>query len=61
MFYEKRTKRAWYGSTSSDVCWEQWAITINIVTNVNEKGMGQGSAAGDEWHVYVIVDGLEWN
>ncbi|KAF8930874.1 hypothetical protein EDD21DRAFT_376699 [Dissophora ornata] len=37
MFYEKRTKRAWYGSTSSEVCWEQWAITINIVTNVNEK------------------------
>ncbi|KAG0366393.1 hypothetical protein BC939DRAFT_447873 [Gamsiella multidivaricata] len=37
MFYEKRTKRAWFSSTSSEVCWEQWAITINIVTNTNEK------------------------
>jgi hypothetical protein len=40
MFYEKRTKKGlWFGSSSSEVCWEQWAITINIVTNVNEKGM----------------------
>ncbi|KAG0306789.1 hypothetical protein BGZ98_001702 [Dissophora globulifera] len=37
MFYETRTKRVWFGSTSTEVCWEQWAITINIVTNVNEK------------------------
>ncbi|KAG0364642.1 MAG: hypothetical protein J3R72DRAFT_433837 [Linnemannia gamsii] len=37
MFYEKRTKRAWFSSTSSEVCWEQWAITINVVTNINEK------------------------
>ncbi|CAO3566717.1 unnamed protein product [Mortierella alpina] len=37
MFYEKRTKRAWFSSTSSEVCWEQWAITINVVTNTNEK------------------------
>ncbi|KAF9349286.1 MAG: hypothetical protein J3Q66DRAFT_136851 [Benniella sp.] len=38
MFYEKRTKKGlWFGSSSSEVCWEQWAITINIVTNVNEK------------------------
>ncbi|KAF9432019.1 hypothetical protein BGZ76_011409 [Entomortierella beljakovae] len=37
MFYEKRTKRAWFSSTSSEVCWEQWVITINVVTNVNEK------------------------
>ncbi|KAF9583615.1 hypothetical protein BGW38_009030 [Lunasporangiospora selenospora] len=39
MFYEKRTKRAWFTSSSSDVCWEQWAITINVVTNSNEKEM----------------------
>ncbi|KAF9143971.1 hypothetical protein EC957_002565 [Mortierella hygrophila] len=37
MFYEKRTKRAWFSSTSSEVCWEQWAITFNVVTNINEK------------------------
>ncbi|KAF9281469.1 hypothetical protein BGZ68_006622 [Mortierella alpina] len=37
MFYEKRTKRAWFSSTSSEVCWEQWAITIHVVTNTNEK------------------------
>ncbi|KAG0293215.1 hypothetical protein BGZ96_003156 [Linnemannia gamsii] len=37
MFYEKRTKRAWFTSTSSEVCWEQWAITINVVTNINDK------------------------
>ncbi|KAG0303043.1 hypothetical protein BGZ97_002066 [Linnemannia gamsii] len=37
MFYEKRTKRAWFSSTSSEVCWEQWAITINVVTNINDK------------------------
>ncbi|KAK5808497.1 hypothetical protein F5H01DRAFT_352206 [Linnemannia elongata] len=37
MFYEKRTKRAWFSSTSSEVCWEQWAITMNVVTNINEK------------------------
>ncbi|KAG0344360.1 hypothetical protein BG004_004539 [Podila humilis] len=37
MFYEKRTKRAWFSSTSAEVCWEQWGITINIVTNSNEK------------------------
>ncbi|KAF9428219.1 hypothetical protein BGZ94_003079 [Podila epigama] len=37
MFYEKRTKRAWFSSTSSEVCWEQWCITIHIVTNTNEK------------------------
>ncbi|KAF9905367.1 hypothetical protein EC991_001732 [Linnemannia zychae] len=37
MFYEKRTKRAWFSSTSSEVCWEQWAITINVVTNIHEK------------------------
>ncbi|KAG0200598.1 hypothetical protein BGX28_006394 [Mortierella sp. GBA30] len=37
MFYEKRTRRAWFSSTSSEVCWEQWAITIHVVTNTNEK------------------------
>ncbi|KAF9190231.1 hypothetical protein BGZ50_000338 [Haplosporangium sp. Z 11] len=37
LFYEKRTKRAWFSSTSSEVCWEQWAITIHVVTNINEK------------------------
>ncbi|KAF8950902.1 hypothetical protein CPC16_002346 [Podila verticillata] len=37
MFYEKRTKRAWFSSSSAEVCWEQWGITINIVTNTNEK------------------------
>ncbi|KAG0239830.1 hypothetical protein BGX31_002429 [Mortierella sp. GBA43] len=38
MFYEKRTKKGiWFGSTSSEVCWEQWVITINIVTNVGDK------------------------
>ncbi|KAF9916900.1 hypothetical protein BX616_002475 [Lobosporangium transversale] len=37
MFYEKRTKRAWFSSTSSEVCWEQWGITLNVVTNINEK------------------------
>ncbi|KAG0361684.1 hypothetical protein BG005_007551 [Podila minutissima] len=36
MFYEKRTKRAWF-SSSSEVCWEQWVITITIVTNTIEK------------------------
>jgi hypothetical protein len=43
MFYEKRTKRAWFSSTSSEVCWEQWAITINVVTNINDKGTFFGS------------------
>lgn len=38
MFYEKKTKRAWFSSTSSEVCWEQWAITIDVVTNIHEKG-----------------------
>jgi len=38
MFYEKKTKRAWFTSTSSEVCWEQWAITIDVVTNIHEKG-----------------------
>ncbi|KAF9955316.1 hypothetical protein BGZ72_003839 [Mortierella alpina] len=38
MFYETRTKRTWgFGYTSSEVCWEQWAITIHVVTNTNEK------------------------
>ncbi|KAG0077563.1 hypothetical protein BGZ93_005175 [Podila epicladia] len=37
MFYEKRTKRAWFSSSSAEVCWEQWVITITIVTNTNEK------------------------
>nr|CAG8604133.1 10774_t:CDS:2 [Entrophospora candida] len=31
MFHEKRTKKGWLGKTEEEICWEQWAITINIV------------------------------
>ncbi|KAK9463239.1 autophagy-related protein [Lipomyces oligophaga] len=27
-FYERKTRKAWFGKSEEEVCWEQWAITI---------------------------------
>ncbi|CAG8509009.1 18080_t:CDS:2 [Rhizophagus irregularis] len=31
MFHEKRTKKAWFSKSEEEICWEQWAVTINTV------------------------------
>ncbi|RUP43078.1 hypothetical protein BC936DRAFT_137659 [Jimgerdemannia flammicorona] len=38
MFYEKRAKKAWFGKSEEEVCWEQWAITITGVQPQDDRG-----------------------
>src|ERR1041385_361500 len=38
MFHEKRTKKAWFSRSEEEVCWEQWAVTINTVICRTEGG-----------------------
>ncbi|KAL1914670.1 uncharacterized protein VTP21DRAFT_8081 [Calcarisporiella thermophila] len=37
MFYEKRTKKAWFSKSEEEVCWEQWTITLTVQAPPTER------------------------
>ncbi|ORX95334.1 DUF1649-domain-containing protein [Basidiobolus meristosporus CBS 931.73] len=41
MFYEKRTRKAWFSKSEEEVCWEQWIITFTILRPNNERDRNQ--------------------
>ncbi|RKP13687.1 hypothetical protein BJ684DRAFT_15938 [Piptocephalis cylindrospora] len=43
-FFEKKHRSAWFGKSDTDVCWEQWLLTITVSWPVTEKDRSKDRA-----------------
>ncbi len=41
-FYEKKTRKAWFGRSEEEVVWEQWALQIPLLPAVSRRSDREG-------------------
>jgi hypothetical protein len=44
LFFEKRPRKAWFGKTDADVCWEQWVLTTTVTWPQTDRERSQERA-----------------
>ncbi|KAI9229336.1 MAG: autophagy-related protein, partial [Piptocephalis tieghemiana] len=44
LFFEKKHRSAWFGKSDTDVCWEQWLLTVTVTWPITEKDRSRDRA-----------------